>query len=35
MTIELKIADEKDAEEWNRIVESSPHMKDRQKFKVS
>ena len=25
MTIELKIADEKDAEEWDKLVESSPH----------
>ena len=25
MTIELKIASEKDAEEWNKLVESSPH----------
>jgi len=25
MTIELKIADEKDAEEWNKLVDISPH----------
>ena len=25
MTIEIKIVDEKDAEEWNKLVESSPH----------
>ena len=35
MTVKLKIADERDVEERNHIVESSPHMKGRQKFKVS